>query len=410
MITEKIYLKNKELFEKDYTISAEKIDKAIENAVSKIERNIVRFSDKYPGVEYGDNKIQKTKYACKDFWGKPSGEWLSGLYEGIYWLCWELTGDQKFLDVANRWIPYFIDREQKKHDMFCHDTGFVFSPSLVASYKLTGNKEAYNAALDAAEYFYNHNYCKEGGFILRCDDGTKGVEGSCRTMMDTMLNVPLLFWAGKETRDQKYTDAAIAQCETTKINLLRNDASSYHHFQYDINTFEPKYGLTYQGHSDESTWSRGQSWGIMGYPIAYAYTGNKEYIDIHRDITYYFLNHLQSDLLPNWDFDYTSDSDQRDSSAAAIAVCGMLEMIKHLPDSAEQKKIFKNASARILESLIDNCTEYEEDFDGLICKVWVGRGGEITQETPKDIFALYGDYPYLEALMRYKNPEWNMYW
>ncbi len=409
MVTQEINLTNK-IFETDYTISSEKIDKAIDMAIAKIERNISHFVDKYPVVEYGENKIQKTKYAGKEFWGKPSGEWLSGLYEGMYWLCWELTGNQNFFDAANRWLPYFIDREQKKHDMFCHDTGFVFSPSLVAAYKLTGNKEAYIAALDAAQYFYDHNYCKEGGFILRCDDGVRGVEGSCRTMMDTMLNIPLLFWAGKETGEQKYIDAANAQCEITNRCLLRADGSSYHHYQFDTKTFEPKFGLTYQGRCDESTWSRGHSWGIMGYPIAYAYTGNKEYIDIHKDITYYFLNHLQSDFLPNWDFDYTSDCDQRDSSAAAISVCGMLEMIRHLPDTASQKSIFKNASARILESLIDNCTKYSEDFDGLICKVWTGRGGEITENTPKDIFAVYGDYSYLEALMRYKNANWKMYW
>ena len=404
MITEKVELTNK-VFEVPHTIPDEKIEEAIKKAVKKIERNIPRFTDHRPEVEYDQNKKQVTKYVQKEFLDSKKGEWLSGMYVGLYWLCYEFTGDRKFLDAANHCLPYFIKREQLKHDMFCHDTGFVFTPSLVAAHKITQNREAYEAALDAAEYFYNNNYCQKGGFILRCDDGAKGVEPACRTMMDTMLNIPLLFWAGKETGIQKYTDAAIAQCETTRDYLLRSDASSYHHYQFDTKTFQPKYGLTYQGNRDESTWSRGHSWGIMGYPIAYSYTQNKEYIDIHKNITYYFLNHLQSDFLPNWDFDYTCDDDQRDSSAAAIAFCVMLEMVKHLPDSAPQKNIYRNASARILESLIDHCTEYDEDFDGLICKVWSGFTSDRT-----DIFAVYGDYPYLEALMRYQNPDWKMYW
>ena len=110
-------------------------------------------------------------------------------------------------------------------------------------------------------------------------------------MMDTMLNIPLLFWAGQETGDQKYIDAANAQCEITNRCLLRDDGSSYHHYQFDTKTFEPKYGLTYQGKNNESTWSRGHSWGIMGYPIAYAYTGNKEYIDIHQYM-YFLIEHF----------------------------------------------------------------------------------------------------------------------
>lgn len=404
MIKDKVELLNK-VFEKPHTISAEKIDTAIKNAIAKIERNIPRFTDYRPDVAYDSDRKQYTNYVQKEFLDSKQGEWLSGMYEGMYWLCYELTGDKKFLDVANHYLGYFVKREQLKHDMFCHDTGFVFTPSLVAAHKLTDNQLAYDTALDAAEYFYNSNYCQKGGFILRCDDGARGVEATCRTMMDTMLNIPLLFWAGKETGDSKYTDAAISQCEITAKCLLRADASSYHHYQFDTESFEPKYGLTYQGNRDESTWSRGHSWGIMGYPIAYSYTHNEKYIDIHRDITYYFLNHLQSDFIPNWDFDYTDDNDQRDSSAAAIAVCGMLEMIKHLPDSAPQKEIYRNASALILESLIDNYTEYKEDFDGLICGIWSGFN-----DNHEDIFAVYGDYPYLEALMRYKNPDWKMYW
>lgn len=404
MVKEKIELKNK-AFEVDYQIPGYKIDNAIEKCLLKIKRNIPRFLDFRPEVGYEENKMQKTRYIQKNFLDDKIGEWLSGMYEGMYWLCYEFTGDKVFLDAANHYLKYFVKREEKKHDMICHDTGFVFTPSLVAAYKVTGDKTAYNAALDAAQHFYKTNYCKKGRFILRAEDGKNGVDYLCRTMMDTMLNIPLLFWAGKESGNSKYTDAAIAQCETTEKYLIREDASSYHHYQFDTETFKPLHGLTFQGNSDNSTWSRGQSWGIMGYPIAYSYTGDKHYISLHRDITYYFLNHLQSDFLPNWDFDFSDDSDVRDSSAAAISVCGMLEMINHLPDDAPQKKVYKNASSRILESLIDNCSEYTEDFDGLICKVCSGFSNN-----QKDIFAVYGDYPYLEALMRYKNPDWKMYW
>ncbi len=44
----------------------------------------------------------------------------------------------------------------------------------------------------------------------------------------------------------------------------------------------------------------------------------------------------------------------RDSSAAAIAVCGMLEMGKYLPELHPEKKTYQMACHRILRSLIQN--------------------------------------------------------
>lgn len=150
--------------------------------------------------------------------------------------------------------------------------------------------------------------------------------------------------------------------------LTNKDASTFHHYQFDPKTAKPVRGLTWQGYSDDSCWSRGHSWGVSGFPVTYAYTHDESLIQVHKDITYYMLNHLPDDHIPYWDYTFGQGSDEpRDSSAGVIAVCGMHEMCKYLPDTAEQKAIFKNASALILDSTIDNCTggDYDE-YDGLI--------------------------------------------
>ena len=85
----------------------------------------------------------------------------------------------------------------------------------------------------------------------------------------------------------------------------------------------------------------------------------------------------------------------------------MNEMCKMLPDDAEQKKIFESASAQMLEAIIDNCTgDIGVDYDGLICHVTHA----LPQGQGIDECAIYGDYFYLEALLRYLKPDWKKYW
>jgi unsaturated chondroitin disaccharide hydrolase len=86
----------------------------------------------------------------------------------------------------------------------------------------------------------------------------------------------------------------------------------------------------------------------------------------------------------------------------------MLEMCKHLPDTAEQKPVFESAAAQMLEAVIDNCTSEPcvKNFDGLICHVTHA----LPQGQGIDECAVYGDYFYLEALSRYLNPDFKNYW
>lgn len=401
MVSRKIELLNKEIYQKTHEIQKEKIDKAIERAVKKLEAQIPRFTHCFAGATRKDNKY---------IYGETDNSgWVCGMQTGEFLLAYELCGKEAFKDIVLQHVDSYADRNERKYDMQFHDVGFVFTPSCVAAYKVLGNEKAYKTALSAAEYFYDTSYCKKGKFIMRFPEGISGDEASCRTMMDTLMNAPLLFWAGNETGRKEFTEAASWQYKTTEKCLIREDGSSYHHYQFDTETFEPVRGLTYQGISDESTWSRGHAWGIYGLAIAYSYTGDEHLLELHRDITCYFLNQLPADSIPHADFDLKEATDFRDSSAAAIAVCGLLEMVKHLPDSAPQKKVYKNAASILLEALIDQCTEdIGQEYDGLLYKV--SAGASRNKDYPGEGCGIYGDYHYLEALMRYRNPNWTMYW
>jgi len=395
-----VKLNNPELFLKEHKISEEKITNAIKKAIEKLESKLDVYKDKFP------ENISPDGNAAKYFPG-PNNSWVSGMHTGVLILAYKLSGNKKFLDAATGHLQTYRERIDTKYKLQDHDVGFVFSPSCIALYELTGNEEAKQIALEAAEYFYNCSYSKEGKFIIRIARQLPAPE-AYRTMMDTLMNIGLLFWAGKMTGDKKYTEAAIAQVETTEKYLIRKDGSSYHHYQFNVETHKPLYGVTFQGNRDESTWTRGHSWGVIGFPMAYAYMHDNSLLALERDVTYFMLNNLPDDFIPYWDFDFTTGSDEpRDTSAGIISVCGMMEALKYIDAGSEEYTIYKNASSMMLEAVIDRYTgDAGKDYDGLI---WGVTGAKKLNIGIEDC-AVYADYFYLEALLRYTNPDWEMLW
>ncbi len=400
MVEQKIILQNPERFEGDYEISKIKLENTLQKVLDKLESKIPQYKDWFTRGAASDMDPHIYRLI-------PNNNWVCGMHTGIFYMAYELSGNKKFLDVANGHLKTYRERLNTKTALDDHDVGFAYTPSCVASWKLTQNEDAKKMALEAAEHLYNTCYSQKGGFILRSSKAYNGDRGACRTMMDTLLNIPLFFWAAEQTGDEKYYDAAVSQYKITAKYLIRPDASSYHHYQFDLDNHAPVGGRTYQGYADESTWSRGHAWGVYGFPVAYSYTKDEMLINLHRDVTYFMLNHLPNDLIPYWDYDFVSGNEPRDSSAAVISVCGMLEMCKYLPKDVEWRDLFRTASAKILDSVIDNCSgDIGKPYDGFIYHVT----GAKPQGLVIDGCGNYADYFYLEAILRFLKPDWECYW
>lgn len=397
MLKEEIKLQNKERFALPQ-LTEEKVRAATDRAIKRLEKQAEKFSHNFIDT----SKSRTNKYEVTD-----TLRWTVGMGTGTYWLAYELSGNKFFCDIAKIHGKSFIELADDETKLNDHDTGFKFLPSLVAQYKLTGDKAARKAALKAANILLDH-FCPYNNFIIRVGKGGKDVDPrEYRTLVDSMMNIPLFFWAATQTGNKKYFDAAVAHYRTTEKYLIREDGSSFHHYQFDPVTKKAMHGVTLQGYSDDSCWSRGHSWLVYGYPIAYSYSKNEDALKTGISVSNYFLNNLPDDLIPYWDFEFTTGSlEPRDSSAAAVAVCGLLELVNHLPDICEEKTVYKNAAYNMLNSLIDKCEITSDNYDGLLahCTGSKPHGGRI------DTVTTYGDYFYLEALMRVLNPEWKMYW
>ena len=385
-----------ERFKQAYTIDRKKLENAASAATAKL---------KAYARENGTGFIN-TSSTDYQYVSSSNNNWTCGMYTGSYLMAYQLTGDEWFANVVKEHVESYITREANKVGMDDHDVGFVFMPSCVGAYKILGIESAREAALRAVEYYYGTSYSQEGKFIIRSYKSWSS-GGGCRTMIDSLMNASLLFWAGKEINNESYFNAGRDHNITTKNLILRDDGSTYHHYQFDPLTSKPLYGLTWQGYSDESCWSRGHSWGIYGFSIAFSYTKNVYLKEAQRDVTYYMLNHLPEDLIPYWDYTFVSGYEPRDSSAAVIAVCGMLDMASMLPKDSAQRLVYESAAAQIMEAVIDKCTsDIGIEYDGLIHSVTHGK----PQNLAVGECAPYADYFYLEALSRFLNHDFIRPW
>ena len=224
--------------------------------------------------------------------------------------------------------------------------------SCVAAYQLTGNERAKEAAVMAAEQLLSR-FQEKGGFIQAW--GPLGAEDNYRLIIDCLLNLPLLYWASDVTGDGKYREIAVRHTKTSIQNLVREDFSTYHTFFFDPRTGEPVRGVTAQGYKDDSAWARGQAWGIYGTALAYRYTKDETCKDLFRKVTAFYMDHLPEDLVPYWDLSFSRGSGEpRDTSAAAAAVCGMMEMCRNGSLDKKEKAFYEEKADQMLENLIDH--------------------------------------------------------
>ncbi len=378
-------------------ITTAQAKQALEIAVSQVEKNLPEYTHAFPHCFSEDGVYAKTENV----------NWTTGFWTGEIWLAYEHTMRNCFKDAALVQVDSFMQRIAEKRDVSNHDMGFLYSLSCVAAYKLTGNEVGKQAAIAAADNLIAR-FRPKGEFLQAW--GEIGAPDNQRLIIDCLLNLPLLYWASEETGEGIYAELATKHIQTALKNVIREDNSTYHTYFFDENG-QPSHGATHQGYKNDSAWSRGQAWGVYGIALAYRYLPKEEYIELFEKVTDFFIAHLPENLIPYWDFTFTDGSEEpRDSSAAVIAVCGMLEMAKFLPE--EKAAYYTSMAKKILLAVVQHCsvTDYSKS-NGLINLATYGRSSEFN--TCKNLGLnecnTWGDYFYMEALTRLVT-DWKLYW
>ncbi|KAL4878465.1 Six-hairpin glycosidase-like protein [Aspergillus karnatakaensis] len=298
--------------------------------------------------------------------------WTSGFFPGSLYLLLERQLKYRFsittqpslptlhplqLKHLSEWWTANLHQNATKRDT--HDVGFMIAPWALKAWSLHRDPQAYSSLILAAHSLASRFDEKVQSLrswdivhtkVYSYTDPSKDF----LVIIDNMLNLELLFWVANETGDQSLYEKAIAHARTTAKYHIRDDKSTAHVVNYDTETGTPKAIFTHQGYSNDSCWSRGQAWGILGFMQTYQWTKESEFLTTARELADYFLSRLPGDRVPYWDFDApVNERTPRDTSAGMVAACGLVMLYQELKDGDEgAARHYLDAALGILEGTV----------------------------------------------------------
>ncbi len=362
----------------------EKIDKAINNAVRKVEQLIEKMGDKFPTETTFDNRYKQ----------RENDEWTMGFFTGLILLSYEYTRDEKFSKKALEHVKDFDNRIINEVGLHTHDLGFLYELSCVKYDMIFGSDYAKGVALQAAEHLIKRFHPKAG--IIQAWGDLDDPINRGRMIIDCNMNLPLLMYATKNTNDLKYSKVALAHLEQAQKYLIRDDFSSFHTYYFSPETGEALRGSTAQGYGDDSCWARGQAWAVYGFAKGYGYTKDKKYLETSINCAKYFIERLPENDICYWDLVFTDSDELKDSSAAAIFINGLFELSKYVDETMKNNYI--DLAMKLLNILIDNYSVKQDEADGLLMHAVY----HVPDNRGVDECCTWGDYYYFEALMKAK--------
>jgi len=364
------------------------LQKAYDLCVSKTRRNIVILAD-HPQTYAFDKNGDYSQWKEGFF---EIGNWTSSFFTGMALIAYETTKDAHFLNQLNRLSGVYTDKVSREAFALdtMHDLGFLYSLYSVGLWKVTGSSTHRAVGIKAAEtlakrFIPNGEYIRAWG---RMNDNSTDSAGLA--IIDCMMNLPLLFWASKETLNAYFQQVAVKHADTTAACLIRADDTVCHAYRFDLKTGKPVREDNYCGANVGSHWARGTAWAIYGFAMAYRFTKDTRYLDISIRLSEKFLSLLDAEIVPIWDF--REQTEIRDSSAASIAAAGLYELAALCTKAND----YSEKADRLLIKLAKDYVDYNEQVPGVLSRAQVGDG----VGKARNAFTSWGDYFLMEALAR----------
>lgn len=324
------------------------------------------------------------------------GNWFCGFWVGLLLTSYLHTGDEKYLTrAADRMVLV----EERANDGNTHDIGFIFLSSAMPFYRITGDERHRATALRAADKLRSRLVVTDRGSYVSSWGPMTDPRGRAASAIDTMANIPLLYWAGKEADDASFRLAAEEHAKMTMLSFNRADNTQFHAVEYDTNSGERLRGYTYQGAHDDSYWSRGTGWAVMGLATTAANSGNVDYLNQAITISEKWFDALGDKAVPPYDFDATGDDVPEDSAASAIMAAGLLDLADLHPDAAVSD-YWRGKAEFLIKGLCENYLATEDNHRGILKH---GCYSEPHKIGP-DAAVMFGDYFFAEALNRIAFP------
>lgn len=365
------------------------VNRAWERIVEKIGRTSRRIGATFPHASKNG-----TYDAMRPSW------WTAGFWPGLLWLIYRETGDERLKSIAEE-CERLLDGPLHQAIVH-HDVGFIWILTAVANYKITGSEESKRRALIAAGQLAGR-YNARGRFIRAWHD-TAQQNRAGWSIIDTMMNIALLYWATETTADPRFKHIAVDHADTVLREFIRPDGSTHHIVCFDPETGARLEARAGQGHSPDSAWSRGTAWALYGMAISYAYTREDRFLQAAKRVAHFFIANLPADRVPYWDFRVPAgEGTPRDSSAGACAACGLIELSKLVPPA--ESALYFDAAVKILQSLYENYSSWDADEEALL----LHATGSAPSGANVDVPLIYGDYFFVEGIAKLRDRR-SMFW
>lgn len=314
--------------------------------------------------------------------------WCDGFFPGMMFVFAQKTGDAFWLERA---VAYATPLEDRRYDRAVHDLGFLFFSTYLRWKTLGGPAERIDPLLIQAGKTMAMRFMERGQYL-------RSFVEPASLFIDIMMNVGTIFHAGREIGDDHLLAVAHRHCETSRRCLVRGDGSTAHEALFDLETGEMLRQSTHQGFRGDSCWSRGLAWSLCGFTRSFRQTGRAEYLETACANADYYLENTPADGVTPWDYDAPEDGPlartQVDTSAAAIAASGLLDLAPVVPDRTRARAYADFA----LTSLVSLTERYLGDqtpgFEGIL------NGGvyHIHKNLGVHEAVLFGEYFFVEAL------------
>jgi unsaturated chondroitin disaccharide hydrolase len=380
------------------SVSTAALSAALDVLCQKLLQDEPTLGTRFPYVTHEDGSWDlmavSNSAGYRDNRNWDHGNWFCGFWVGLLAAAKVHSGDEKFLELARERMVLVAERAD---DPNTHDIGFIFLSSALPLYHLTGETRWRDLGISAANRLRSRLVVTpKGGYISSWGPMTDA-RGRSSSAIDTMANIPLLYWAARETGDASYALVARAHALHTLGAFVRDDLTMYHAVEYDTATGERLRGYTFQGMADESSWSRGTGWAVYGLAATAAATSERFFLNEAERLAEKWLAQLNGRIVPPWDFDDKGDGPE-DSSASAIMAAALLDVASLQSDPA-RAAYWRDHAIRLLTGLCESYLATEPGHRGLLKHACYSQPHRIGVDSA----VMFGDYFFIEALMRVCN-------
>lgn len=354
-------------------------------------------------LEFGELQVKALAEQHPDFFpiyttggrwhhgGELWTDWTGGFLAGMMWQFQRRTGSEWWQTKAEHYSRLL---EHRQHDRAVHDLGFIFLSTYLPWYLQTHDEDLHNVLIQAGRTLAMR-FMDRGQYL-------RSFVKPDSLFIDIMMNVPIIFYAARETGDAELQRIAETHCLTTRDTIVRADGSTAHEGIFDLESGIFLRQTTHQGLRPDSAWARGLAWSLYGYSKVYGLTGQQEFLDVAERNAAYWIDHLPADKVPYWDFDADLSlpapwGAQRETSAAAIAASGLLDLATQTKDAARATQ-YRETALAMLDALV------EPEYLASKTPGWEGILKHGVYHTAKglgvDESVMWGEFFFVEALTK----------